>query len=360
MKNQRLISDARRRAKAISRAETTSYQSCLDEVARSTGAADWTSFVADPRPLPPFVGKEPPEPGNLKPRESKDTVPEHEFVGTDKNRYKDAWKEPVDWKRLSNTFRREGHKAPIITLFMFAMVLLLFRSPLAHYIMEMPPRVGLVILVGPLFMGGALLGFYLLGSITGGVILSVAAYQRRPRLGIAYWSRIWGDVAMRTALAGTLYFGFAYGSLDLTFGTSQTDAASIAKDARTTRQIEFATDLKPLPMGPVVMGSDRSVAEMVIADFRSTPKALRISSRFRKYDGGDFVRAVAQHPVIRIKGVVDCRHGTFMSTAFTTADTFGGPAMYTMPKKGRRWVPLAASSMPLLCSGGGSSQIVRS
>lgn len=363
MSNQRLISDARRRAKALSRANASSYQACLDEVARSAGAEDWNSFLADPRPLPAVV-KTPAMDESTMSKEASNweavTGDGREFVRTDRNRYKDAWNEPIDWKGLSRTMRRESHKAPIITLLTFAAVLLLFRSPVAHYVIEMPQTVGLVILVGPLFVGGVLLGRYLIRSVSGGIILSAVAYERRPRLGIGYWSRLWGDVAIRTALAATLFFGFASGFLDFTFGTSRADAASIADDARATKQVAFAEDMKPLTMGPVSMKGDRSIAEIVIVDQRVTPKALRIRKGFRKFGNEDFVRSTVEHPVLRIKGVVDCRRGTFMKTAMTTADSVAGPAMYTLPGRGRRWVPLSPSSVPLLCGGDGTPGAERS
>jgi hypothetical protein len=53
MTNQRLISDARRRARALSVETGRAYQTHLDDVARLAGRTDWKAFVADPAPLPP-------------------------------------------------------------------------------------------------------------------------------------------------------------------------------------------------------------------------------------------------------------------------------------------------------------------
>lgn len=52
MDKQRLITDARRRAKALSRADGRPYQTHLDEVARLTGRRDWREFVDNPATLP--------------------------------------------------------------------------------------------------------------------------------------------------------------------------------------------------------------------------------------------------------------------------------------------------------------------
>lgn len=52
MTSQRLISDARRRARALSVETGRPYQSHLDDVARLCGREDWKTFVADPSPLP--------------------------------------------------------------------------------------------------------------------------------------------------------------------------------------------------------------------------------------------------------------------------------------------------------------------
>ena len=53
MTNQRLISDARRRARALSVETGRPYQTHLDDVARLAGRTDWKAFVADPAPVPP-------------------------------------------------------------------------------------------------------------------------------------------------------------------------------------------------------------------------------------------------------------------------------------------------------------------
>lgn len=52
MTKQRLISDARRRARTLSVETGRPYQSYLDEVARLAGRADWKAFVADPAVIP--------------------------------------------------------------------------------------------------------------------------------------------------------------------------------------------------------------------------------------------------------------------------------------------------------------------
>ena len=52
MDRQRLITDARRRAKALSRNDGRPYQTHLDEIAQTAGRADWKAFVIDPGALP--------------------------------------------------------------------------------------------------------------------------------------------------------------------------------------------------------------------------------------------------------------------------------------------------------------------
>lgn len=61
MTNQRLISDARRRARALSVETGRPYQTHLDDVARLAGRADWKAFVADPAPISPVKRDMPPE-----------------------------------------------------------------------------------------------------------------------------------------------------------------------------------------------------------------------------------------------------------------------------------------------------------
>lgn len=61
MTNQRLISDARRRARALSVETGRPYQSHLDDVAHLAGRADWRAFIADPAPLPALAREASPE-----------------------------------------------------------------------------------------------------------------------------------------------------------------------------------------------------------------------------------------------------------------------------------------------------------
>lgn len=52
MTKQRLISDARRRARALSMETGRPYQMLLDDVAQLAGRASWRIFVEDPAPIP--------------------------------------------------------------------------------------------------------------------------------------------------------------------------------------------------------------------------------------------------------------------------------------------------------------------
>lgn len=54
MNTQRIISDAKRRAKSLSRTTGRSHQTHLDEIAAAAGRSDWAAFVADPVPLSPI------------------------------------------------------------------------------------------------------------------------------------------------------------------------------------------------------------------------------------------------------------------------------------------------------------------
>lgn len=51
MTKQRLISDARRRARALSIETGRPYQSHLDDVANLAGRTDWKAFLSDPAPV---------------------------------------------------------------------------------------------------------------------------------------------------------------------------------------------------------------------------------------------------------------------------------------------------------------------
>lgn len=353
MSNQRLINDARRRARTLSRANGSSYQACLDDVARSTGADDWDAFVADPRPLPtsrpdladPVVEND----ADGRVSASEDLIP----VG--RNRYKSVWNDPVDWRKVSRMVRQESHRQAIATFLLFAAFLLLMRSPVAHLLLEMPVAVSLGLLVVTMMIGFLLLLHYVIFAISAGTVVSLVAHQKRPRLGLRYWLRIWGDVGLRLVLATTLFFGFAKGFPDFAFGASQIDAASIAEDAGISRRVSFAdATTKPIVLGPVKVRGDRSIVELVVADQRSTPRAFRSRRVLRDMGGAALNRASIDHPVIRMRGTVDCGRGTFRSTAITTADSVGGPARYALPRKGRKDVRMAASSLPLLCPQAGT------
>lgn len=49
--NEKLVAAARRAAKTLSRTSERSYQTCLDEIARSAGKSTWSAFLADPVPV---------------------------------------------------------------------------------------------------------------------------------------------------------------------------------------------------------------------------------------------------------------------------------------------------------------------
>ena len=59
MTKQRLISDARRRARALSIETGRPYQSHLDDVARMAGRQDWKAFVDDPAAMAPVEPVDP-------------------------------------------------------------------------------------------------------------------------------------------------------------------------------------------------------------------------------------------------------------------------------------------------------------
>jgi hypothetical protein len=346
---QRLISDARRRAKSISRANGSSYQSCLDEVAASTGHDGWASFVNEPRALPEApIGTNADETGTA--AEGQGPQP-HDASAEPKP---SIWNEPIDWNRVVDHNLGQSLKGMVIWFVVIASVLAIGTTRIVTIpVLQEMTDAGISVLMMSITAIMTLAAFMMIGntvvSAASAVIMTIMAHQRRPRLRLGTWARIWSNVALRGAFTAAVFFGAVNYGPTIMMHVGTEDVLSTGRDAENEKRIHVIQMRRDLILGPVRRMGDKAAVGFVVIDQRLMPKQFRLHRRSEDPNRMALQEALLRHPVLRMTGILDCRNGSYRVRRLEAADTVKTPAAFVLHHKARRTVTIDPVDLPTIC-----------
>ena len=347
---QRLISDARRRAKSISRANGSSYQSCLDEVARSTGHDGWAAFVSEPRPLPT---------DNVTDAGIAETIVDEDAGRPDAggdvgNDLPGIWNEPIDWKRVVEHNLGQSLRGLVIGFMIIASVLAVSTTRIVTIpaLQEMTDA-GSSVLTMTITVIMTFATLLMIGNTVivaaNAVIMTIMAHQRRPRLGLRTWTRVWGNVALRGAFAASVFFGALVYGPTIMLHVGPEDVMSTSRDAEDEKRVHLVQMRRDLILGPVRVQGQKASVGLVVIDQRLMPKQFRLHQRSEDPNRMALQEALLRHPVLRMAGILDCRDGSYRVRRLEAADSVRAPAAFVLHHKARRTVTIDPTDLPTIC-----------
>lgn len=330
MTTQRLISDARRRAKQLARASGRPHQNHLDEIAVEAGRADWAAFLADPAVIPdaPVDG---PRSEHLK--------PDHEI-----ERRIDA---------LVSFWTLPG----VIGAIVLVGVLMMSRTrfplygPIADHVTASAMALTFVVMVAMF----ALCMPALMVAV-GGLAMTFPG-KHEPHLERPMLVRLWKRIGMRLIAAFLAPVAFLTLFPAIMYSVPLEDISSHERDAAVERRVQIEGMDRPW----VLSSSGRRLPEgqeiaVVAIDQRISPPQLRAEIPDERF-GPEIADTFRDHAVLRLRGIVDCDTGRLSVQRIETTDSVTGPAIASAPhrRRGGKGFTFDKQSVATICHPSGST-----
>lgn len=321
MTTQRLISDARRRARAESRETGRSYQTILDEIAHRAGRAGWSAFVLDPaEPLPMGAGDEKP------------AVPRFDPDGR-------QWD---DW--ILGT----EHTGRVPAILGIALVLAAAVSP--NYVRVDAPYAKEACM-GALMLGLGLLVASLWRPGHRTLLLGVMSWSAPRPMGVRRAIRLVAGMTTRISLFFLVVGLFTeFGPL-LMMGARADTIQAYESDVLSHRTIRMEGAPRDTPVASYAAEGDHAKLTIVIVDTRLQPRPMRALFVGDTIGGQSIAEALKDHPVMRFSGILDCRTGRFRARRVEVAESYDAAAAATRPIElhAKRGMATAPEDVRRLC-----------
>jgi hypothetical protein len=288
------IAAAKRLARKASRENGSSYQTELENIARSSGRSDWTDFVASPtEPSEHLRTEDPGAIGREGPSETcADSV---------------------------NAACAMVSRPMLVTLAGLAFVALVLFLPLREENLTM-------MVIGSQIAIALLLAGLIATASCGATVL----YGRRDE------PRRWMDRSMAVIIAVASFQTGATAmsswamirSPEWRISVPGAEAAKVEDDRMESDHIRFVGWDRDIPVATTFHDNGNTMMTVVLIDDRIRParrdRPLHIGDRM---GGRKMQEAMVSHPVFRIRGRVDCVHSTFKPQSFELADSYRAATM---------------------------------
>lgn len=308
MINQRLISDARRRARKESRDTGRPYQTILEEIARNAGRRDWAAFVLDPAdPVGPT---------------SDDNVTAQQGSPDKEQTEPHAEKDWFPWIRSAE----KGGFVP----FMLGIAILIAVFLMPNYVRFSGDFSALACMFTLMTTGIGFIIYSVLHPIrAGGKDAPPAPLSRT--LGMKTARRLLYRPLMRLCIAMTVMLILAeYGPL-LMSGVRAETLNAYQQDVLSHRRIKIKGLNSAVPVIRVRRVDSRTDLSVVIIDARLLPRPMRDHRMGDDPAGLRMTQALKDNPVVRFTGTLDCTKQRFMATHVEVAPSYDAPAAMTKP-----------------------------
>ncbi|MFZ3481931.1 hypothetical protein [Sphingomonas sp. 3-13AW] len=310
MDDQRLISDARRRARMLSRHDGRPYQTHLDEVARSAGRDDWSAFVVHPCTIPDLPS---PTPSG-----------------------EDAWQ---------TRFRNAMQCCSLLTIVgvIILIALVAFAPSLSAY------EHGST--------GGGIMGAFAAALLCLSIVLAFVAvatfsarwWYSRDRISQGRLALAWLNAATNAAVAlGLVCFGPAYLPI-LIASPSPDDVVSLQTEIDHTQRIWVEQLHSYLPVVGLSSGPHGVELGLVVVDMRLTARRLRGPTFGGPFPG--LAEALKSHPLARMDGRLDCSTNRLQILRASAADSYEAVPAFTveLPPGSKLFFELTPADVKSLC-----------
>lgn len=327
MSTQKLISDARRRARAESRETGRSYQAILDEIAHRAGRAGWSAFVLDPaEALPAGNGEEKPATPTFDPD----------------GRQWDEW--------ILGT-EQTGRVAAVLGI---ALVLSTALAP--NYVRVDAPYAKETCL-GALMLGLGLLVASMWRPGYRTILLGALSWSAPRPMGTKRAVRLIAGMMTRVSLFFLVATSFTeYGPLLMTGARADT-IRGYADDVQSHRSIRMEGPRRDTPVASYVAQGDHAQLSIVIADGRLQPRPMRALFMGERLGGQAMSEAMKDNPVVRLAGLVDCTTGRFSLRRVEVAASYDAPAALrkTIRPSSARGAAIDRADVALICHENGAA-----
>ncbi len=338
MSSQRLISNARRRAKQLARVSGRPHQTHLDEIARDCGRLDWQHFIDDPVAL---------RTDDAEPSTAASSLPASPGGDEERDRTELAL------LRIGGL----GMGMTILGTVMMALVLALSISP----VMSMPVVkdhiegaagvITLTMTAAAMFIGVPALFVLMLTVLMtfGRQSWLKFAKPRGRQLLIA-----WRGAITRAGYAVAVPWLAMLGIPMLIATVPVEDVISYQEDVSRGRFIHFADKSRPLAYSSVeILDGDRRAVLLTLIDQRTIPRRIRAGFD-PKYIDQRIKGMLVDHPVLRAQTELDCTTGRLRIRQLEAADSMTAAPVVTAPfvrvrKDPYEGMPLDTVSITELC-----------
>lgn len=286
MDTQRLISDARRRARMLSRRDGRPLQTHLEEIAKAVGRNGWTDFLRNPSELA-----------------------------------EEAPLAIADDMRWHLTYHRTMHWSTLVSIPGFAIIaaFIVLAPRFPDLVLAREDFVYQTVVLGSMLLAGAL-------ALASGsaILLTVSWWYARPRIARLDLAGVWGNVATRFLCVAAVVWGFVAYAPTMVAGPDPADAMSYDSDVRNARHVHVPEMKRDLPISHVERHGGAVDMEVVFIDSRLIPARMRFASM--KGIMATIGKAHRLHPVVRFGGPFDCSTGRLHVVRIVAADTYASPA----------------------------------
>ncbi len=342
MTDNRNIIDARRRAKALSRLDGRSYQSHLDEIARSTGHTDWPAFVSDPRalahsPLVKRIGDEAVGTRTM-------TIEESELQFSD-------WTSPR-WAFLSKAMPDGLVHMQLAGIGLVVLCLMcLSYAPIVGMLPHDDGMFLMMLIIMSLIATHLTTPALLMSMLT----MTFAIYGRvrfRIRPPLRIWTKKIREFGLCAGLTASIVYGFPFAVPRIMTSIPVEDVESKAEDEGNRTMAEFNGKSIPLVSKKPSADGRTSFVSFVVMDERNVPPSFRqIVSTENIHES--ILDSIRRNPVMRLTGRLDCRTGIISEASLETSRSYDGPTAVAAPLRrgGRNPKPaVSGAGLETLCS----------
>jgi len=331
MTSQRLISDARRRAKSLARVSGRSHQIHLDEIAVQAGRADWAAFIADPLPITESIEADSTEEPHPIERKTPDKTGE---IG---DRMLSMWALPAALSGL-----------------VLIGILMLSRTRIPLMVDDVNTAAFVLTMMIMMSMGVICIPAILM--VAAGVMVTFPSGDN-PKLSRHVVVHMWKRIGVRMAIAVVVPAAFFTLFPAIMYSVPLEDISTHEDDAQVARRIR----IKGIDESWTLASSGRLLrkgreAAFVAVDQRISPPQLRARISDDKF-GREIAETFRDHAILRFRGMVNCDTGRFHIRQVETADRVAGPAIASKaftPKGGKGYV-LEPDSKATVCAPDGTT-----
>jgi hypothetical protein len=316
MSSQRLISDARRRAKQLARVSGRPHQTHLDEIARDCGRLDWQHFIDDPVALRADEAEGP--------AVAEMTTPACPNGDEERDRTELAL------LRIGGL----GMGMTILGTAMMALVMALSVSPIVSapivrdHIDEAAGVVTLVMTSAAMLIGvPAVLVLAMTVLVTFGRQSWLKFTKPRGRRLFVAWRGALARAAYAVAVPWLAMLGLPILVASVPIG----DVISYQDDVSKGRFIHFADKSRPLAYSSVrILDGGRRAILLTLIDQRTIPRRIRAGFDPKSIDQRIKTKLV-DHPVLRAQTELDCATGRLKLRRLEAADSMTAAPVVTVP-----------------------------